>query len=198
MVLQSESFETDYANGIFRIRIPGQKRTKLLFLLGAWLLFWLLVLTCMLAISYGASKAIFQEGRINFFPMILLIPLTLGMLVWVFQGVVATYTFFWEIAGKDIIVIGKNILTIQKTIFGIGRRREYERDRIINITLTGAITFPFAFLRFKFAQFEVPITGQISVSLKGVKTEYLGLGLEQEQAEKIIAIIQKQLFPDRA
>ena len=187
--------------GIVRISTPGRKNTKQLFLLGTWVLFCLALLMWMLVIGYQVTIGVDEKGAFDFSSICMLLPLTLAMLVFGMWGVFAAYLFLWQFGGLETIEASSDILRIRKSIFGIGRTRTYESDKIKSIRLGTESTLPIAFLRFKFAQFEVPASGPILVGIKGRKmeyTDYLGLGLKLEEAENVVRILQQQLFPDRA
>ncbi len=187
--------------GIVRISTPGQKNAKQLSFLGAWLLFWLLVLALLVMIGYQVTIGAYQKGTFDFSSICLLLPLTLGAFVWGMGGVFAANVFLWQIGGLETIEASHNVLRIRWSIFGIGRTRVYELDKIKSIKLGTEMTMPFAFLKFKSARFEVPMYGPILVGVRGKKTEYtdrLGLGLSPEEAEKVVRILQQQLFPNHA
>jgi hypothetical protein len=186
--------------GSTKITIPGQKKANELILLGSWLLFWLLVLALILMIFYQMVSGAYQEG--NFLAFCILIPLMLlSILSWGVHGILGIYLFFWQIAGLETIEASRTALKIRRTIFGIGRTKEYERDKIISISLGGPDMMPFAFLKFKSTQFQLPITGPVIVNVKirdREVAEHLGLGLRQDQAERVIALLRQRLFPDKA
>ena len=201
LLSSSENSKIEYLMGAVRINTPGQKNAKQLLLLGAWLLFWLLVLALILIIGYQVTTGAYEKGTFDFSSICILLPLTFGVLVWGLRGVFAAYIFLWQVGGLETIEASHNVLRIKRAIFGIGRTRVYESDKIINISLGTETTMPFPFLRFKSAKFEVPISGPILVGLQGRKTKYtdhLGLGLSPEEAEKVVRILQQQLFPNHA
>jgi hypothetical protein len=200
LISPSENSKIEYSMGMVQISTTGQKNTKQLFLLGTWVLFCLLLLAGMLVIGYQVTIGSNVKGTFDFSSICMLLPLTLAVLVFGMWGVFAAYLFLWQFGGIEKIEVSHDILRIRKSIFGIGRTRIYESDKIISIRLGTEATLPIAFLRFKFAQFKVPASGPILVGIKGRKmeyTDYLGLGLKSEEAEKIVRILQQQLFPDR-
>jgi len=197
----SENSKIEYSMGVVRISIPGQKNAKQLFLLGAWLLFWLFVLALLITIGYQVITGAYKEGTFDFSAICMLLPLTLGTFVWGMWGVFAANVFLWQFGGLETIEASRNALRIRRSIFGIGRTRVYEPDRITSVRLGTEMTMPIAFLKFKSARFEVPAYGPILVGLKGKKMEFtdrLGLGLRPEEAEKVVKILQQQLFPNHA
>ena len=197
LLSSSENFEIQYLMGVAKISTPGQRNPKQMWQLGFWLIYWLLFMILILFIDSQVIGA-FQAGKINFFIILMGFAGFFAIFTWGFRGVAAAYVLFWQIAGLETLEISQNTLKVTKTIFGIGKTKEYERDKITSIKLGKAIIMPFAFTKFKSTSFDVSITGSILVNTEGKKTEYLGLGLEPKQAEKIVAVIQKQLFPNRA
>jgi hypothetical protein len=197
----SENSKIEHSMGMVRISTPGRKNTKQLFLLGTWILFCLLLLAWMLAIGYQVTLGADKKETFDVSLICFLLPLILAMLVFMMWGVFAAYLFLWQFGGLETIEVSHNLLRIRKSVFGIGRTRIYETDRIKSIRLGTEAKLPIAFLRFKFAQFEVPASGQILVDIKGKKmdyTDYLGLGLKLDEAEKVVKILQQQLVPERA
>lgn len=166
-------------------------------LLGFWLIYWLLILALILFFG-GQIIGAFQAGKTDIFIFIMGFAVFFGILMWGVRGIFAAYVLFWQIAGLEILEISHNNLKVRKTIFGIGKTKQFEKDRIKSITVGNAIILPFAFTKFKSTSFDVAITGQILINSEGRKTEYLGLGLESQEAEKIINLLQKQLFSNRA
>ena len=192
-----DNFEIQYLVGVVKITIPGQKNSKQMLLLGAWLIYWLFIFAIILIMGWFVVSA-FQSGESNFFLIILSAAIFFATLTWGMRGLAAAYVLFWQIAGVDTIEISDTIVRIRKKILGVSRIKVYERDKITSIKLGGPIIVPFAFTKFKFTSFDVAVTGRIIVTSKAKKREYLGLGLEFNQAEKVVAVIEKYLFPNHA
>lgn len=193
----SENFEIEYLLGVARISTPGRKNPRQMLLLGFWLVYWLLVLIFFLFAGH-LMVGVFQAGKGN--TALLIFSVFAGFAVplfWGIHGSIAAYVLFWQIAGLETLEIGHNSLKVRKTIFGIGKTREYKRDKIVSVELSSVITRHLAFTKFEFTSFNVAVTGPVLVRLEGRKGEYLGLGLEPQEAEKIVAVIQKQLFPSQ-
>ena len=189
-----ENFRTEYLMNTLKIEIPGRRNSNELFLLTSWLIYWLLILILIITAFVDADKIS------NFVGIKSLTSATAGMRVvlsfslffWGARGIFGLYAFLWKIAGLDTLEANHSLLKIKKSIFGIGQEKEIPQSEIIRIKYKEPTTFPLAFLKFKFARFDIQIVGPIAISMKG-KTQYFGLGLEREQAEKLVDMLQKQL-----
>ncbi len=197
----SENSKIEYAMGLVRINIPSQKNPRQLFLRGVELLFWLLVLTLLVMIDYQGITDAYEKGTFDFSSIGMLLLLALGALGWGLWGSFTANIFLWQLGGLESIEASQHLLRIRRSVFGIGRAKVYEPNQITSIKLGTNMTLPIAFLKFTSASFDVPAYGSILVGLKGNRmefTERLGLGLGPEEAEKVVKILQQQLFPNHA
>jgi hypothetical protein len=132
----SENLEIQYLMGVVNISISGKNNDKQKFLLGSWLLFWALVLLFPLTIAYQVISGNFQrEGIPNSSLVILGVVSMLGIFFWGMRGVLAAYVLFLKIAGLETLEISRNGLKIRKSIFGIGKTKEYKKENITSIKL---------------------------------------------------------------
>jgi hypothetical protein len=197
----SENSKIEYSMGLVRISIPSQKNPQQLFLRGVWLLFWLLVLTLLVMIDYQGITDAYEKGTFDFSSICMLLLWALGALGWGLWGSFTANIFLWQLGGLETIEASHNVLRIRRSVFGIGRTKVYEPYQITSIKLGTNTTLPIAFLKFESASFDVPAYGSILVGLKGNRMEFtdrLGLGLRPEEAEKVVKILQQQLFPNHA
>lgn len=197
--LVSENLKVDYLPEMVQIHISGKKNIQQLSSLWAWLLFALVVWGFMFMIGYQVFSGISRERTFNPLALCMIPTLIMAILVWGIQIAFGVYVIFWQRAGLEILEVSHAKLKIKRTIFGIGRTWEYTRDRITSIQLRGEAMMPFAFLKSKSAMILVPIAGQVAIGFRAKEKEYfdqLGLGLTQAQAEKVVGILRKQLFPE--
>jgi hypothetical protein len=113
-----------------KVIIPSRKNYFSLFFLGFWLVGW--------AFGEIMVGGIFLAGVVGFFfksPELLRIGgaglsggglfMLAWLSIWTVGGGFALYTFFWQLAGKEIIEISYDSIKIQRAIFGFGRTKEY-------------------------------------------------------------------------
>jgi len=59
--------------------------------------------------------------------------LALFTLIWFTFGISSIYNFFWKLLGKEVIILNRNGITLQKNIVGFGRKKAYTANAIQNL-----------------------------------------------------------------
>lgn len=192
----SQPFEDDYQIsyllGTIEIIVPGKRNGKQLVLLGSYLIYALVFGVLFFAILATMVSKALQAGKFDGW-YILLIPLAIGLIGLAWRGSWVAYLFLWQLGGVEKIAVQSNSLRIQKTIFGIGRTKEYQRDLIKAVSCAPQSKLLLAFTNLPSTQFEVERTGPLYVGYGESKRQSFGLGLDLPQAEKIATILKQRL-----
>jgi hypothetical protein len=164
------------------IVIPAQRNLFVILFLGSWLVGW-----CMGEIS--AIARLVKGPQAESEEMLLV-----WLVLWTLGGLFAGYTWLWNLAGKERILLGPSTLCIRRDIFGIGKTRAYPLYRIRNLRPASAPGLPpERTVALKLAG----LIGAISFEHEG-RTVSFGGGLSREEAELIIARMrQRYVFPDQ-
>ena len=123
----SDKFEIQFLMGVAKVSIPGQRNSKQMLLLSFWLIYWLLILVFILFIGNQVINA-FRAGQTNIFIFIMGFAAFFGTLTWGMRGMFAIYVLLWQIAGLETLEISHDTLKLRKTIFGVGKTKEFEKN----------------------------------------------------------------------
>jgi hypothetical protein len=104
------------------------------------------------------------------------------------------YLFFWQMMVKEIIEVTAWSIKVHNRIFGIVRSKEYRANSISGLRANPVTLRTFAFTRFRFLRFRVPIAGPITYTHNG-KMIRLGSGLTEDEGKALIKIIESR-FPE--
>ncbi len=184
--------------GGVRIVIPGRIKVRDFLLLSIWVCLCLCLLY--IALVIGFPKIFINLGDFSFAFIVRLFAIPVFVIPVVFLSITggwAAYLLLWQIGGVERIEASPSFLKIKKSLFGIGRTRMYASEEITVINLGKEQLFEIPFGRYKFMQVEVPETGPIIFGVKGKKhgiSNYLGMGLKPQEAEKIVGILREQIF----
>lgn len=188
-----EDYQVTYLPGTVEIRILGKKRSKQLILMGSYLIYWLFVLAIFVFFFLILRGVAFREGGITYLTILQYLFFPLALLVWGAFGLIAVREILWQIGGMETMEVDAGSLRIRRTIFGIGRTREFVRGKIENITVIPAKIITLPFVKFMESPFKVEFLGPAKIDFEDRAPEYVGLGLDEEQAKKIAVILKQRL-----
>ncbi|MDH7488784.1 MAG: hypothetical protein QHH80_04685 [Anaerolineae bacterium] len=109
-----------------QITIPAPRNWLLILFLGFWLGGWAtgevivgaLLLRGILAMLSGQTPDTGEGAGMLF--------MAFWLTFWTLGGGFALFTWLWNLAGKEIVTVDGESLTIRKAVLGIGRSRRYE------------------------------------------------------------------------
>lgn len=117
--------------GLFEIRIPTKANIFIVVFMLAWLGGW-----TMGEVSVISELLSGRSGEGTGFMAFWLIGWTVG-------GGLAIYTVLWMIAGREVLRLMGDHLSIRREIFGVGRTREYDLSHVSNLRVASADPSPF-------------------------------------------------------
>lgn len=106
------------------VEIPVKRNWPVLLFMVVWLTGW----------AFGELLAIRELLSFDT-PLIGNIFLLFWLAGWTIGGGFAFNMILWQLAGKEVISVGRDYLTIKKSSLGLGRRKKYETGSIKNIEL---------------------------------------------------------------
>jgi hypothetical protein len=188
-------------NGI-QVILPSKKNFFHLLWHGLWLIGWSIMTTvgifilAIFAIGMTGFPNDLPESPNEFGSVIgtwIFVALFLGFIVGL--GGVATYSFLWKIAGKEIVVINNQLMSIARQIFGWRRSTEYYLDNVIDLRVSFRQQPHYAPLRA--IKSMLGRDGIIAFDY-GAKTYRFGLDIEEAEAKQIIAALKHHIPQSKA
>ncbi len=155
------------------IEIPSKKNWLVIIFMILWMGGWAMGETF-------AIKTIFSSNvtqSVNFFILFWLIGWTIG-------GVFALLIILWQLIGKEIVRIEEGILTVERSIMGIGRKKKYKIEFIKNMDIV-----PMSGFRIEEENNRRNILGAQRGQIKfdyGMKTVKFASNIEEAEAKMII------------
>jgi len=170
------SYQTDEG---LQIILLSKKNYLLIFWYGLWLIMWTFMTgTVTFFLAFFILSAI-KETNSGMWIFAMFITFMLLFLLSI--GLPAIYTFFWQLAGKEIISINSAVMSITNQIFGWKKVYEYE---IMDIKdLRASIPQKDLFARIKILQHSKQ-NGMIAFDY-GSKTFRFGLDIDEAEAKQI-------------
>ena len=106
------------------IEIPAKRNWFAIIFIIFWSVGWLFGEVSVLTILLNDDSPL---GAKSFF--------IVWLIFWTIGGLTALSTILWQLFGKEIIRIERNILHLEKSVFGIGRQKEYNIKDIKNLAI---------------------------------------------------------------
>ncbi len=106
------------------IEIPSKNNWFIIIFLTVWMGGWIVSEVFVIRIIINANSPIYANAFLLFW-----------LLGWTIGGLLALYTILWQLIGRETISIEKGILTIDKSVKGIGRKKQYEIKSIRNLDI---------------------------------------------------------------
>jgi hypothetical protein len=108
---------------------------------------------------------------------------------WTVGGAVAVYAWLWNLAGREIVSISENILSIERRVPLWGRIKEYRMADVSSLRVAQR-TFSI-WDQANYAQFRGDSRGMLAFDY-GAGTIRFGTGIEEAEAKRILGEIAKK------
>jgi hypothetical protein len=181
-----------------KIIIPSRKHWFQIFFLGFWLIGWTfgeIVVGGILLAGLIGMPLVKSPELSGVEPAVcsgvgLFLLAWLGM--WTVGGALAIYAFLWQLAGKEIVEVSHQSITVSRQVFGFSRPKEYLAEHVKDLRIAspvgdGWFGWP------RGTSFWGLSGGPIAFDY-GARTFRLGGGADEAEAKQIIAAI-RQRFP---
>lgn len=165
---------TDDLSG-FRVELPTKKNWFIILFLCFWFCGWIMGESFAIGTLFKGDTPIFA----NLFMLV-----WLG--AWTTGGVAVVSIILWQLKGKETIVLENNILTIEKNLGIIKRKKQYDANQIENLKLSTIDSHPMNNI-----QFSTPIgnkAGKLCFSY-GMKTVRFLMDVDEAEAQFILDIL---------
>lgn len=128
---QAPRFRTERTAGGFRAEIPAKRNLFVLVFLIIWLAGWVFG-------EASVSKQLVHPG-----PRTPVAFLSLWITGWTVGGVLIAATIVWQLAGREVIIIDPQALTLRVEALGIGHSRSFKTAEIKFLRLSPFVSSPF-------------------------------------------------------
>ncbi len=172
-----------------RITIPARRNWLVILFLGFWLGGWATgelfagatLVRGLAAILSGRVPDIGSAAGTLF--------IAIWLALWTVGGGFALLIWLWNLAGKEVVVIDGESLTIQKTVLGIGPRKQYEAAYVDRLRVSedyggsqgpwaGALTFDYGGSTVRFGAGLTPVEARDVLARIADRFPSLTRGLE--------------------
>lgn len=174
------------------ITIPSRKNWFAIAFLGFWLMGWafgeIAVLGVVGTSIFAALSGKATEASAGFLGVSGF--LLIWLAGWTVGGGFALYTFFWQVAGKEVIEVSNSAITIAQKIFSFSRPKEYESTHIQALRVSPPIQSMFSPWS-NAGRFWGIGDGLIAFDY-GAKTYRFGSGLDEAEAKMILSEITQR------
>jgi hypothetical protein len=162
-----------------QITIPSRKQWPIILVLPVWLMGWALgeaTVGGMLLLSLFSGPSLFM---------------LVWFVAWTLGGGWAIYTLLWQIAGKEVVDINSQLITIRRMTLGIGIPKEYIGECVKDLRVSPPVYSSLGWSRG--AEFWGLSGGWIAFDY-GAKTIRFGSGVDEAGAKQVVSSI-KERFP---
>jgi hypothetical protein len=177
-----------------QITIPAKKNWFTLIFMSVWLTGWLfgelfalgILITSvggLLGRSFGLRVFEFFEFFMAMGGAFVGIFVLIWLVTWTVGGYSALRTFLWQLAGKEVIEASHDGMRLSRSIFGLGRVKEYEANEIADVRLLGSDG--------RTGKKNIAGPNQLAFDY-GFGTVEFGGGLTPEEAKEILEEITKR------
>ncbi len=176
---------SETADGLL-ITIPSRKNWFLILFLGFWLMGWLFgEVTALNQVIRGHSShwaSTRESGPIG------LNVFLIGWLgAWTVGGGIAIVAWLWNLVGVEKVLLGPSTLITKREVLGLGPAREYELPSVTNLR----VNMGFSNTVYRMSPMQM-VSGGIIAFDYGAKTFHFGVGLDEAEAEQIIAQLRSR------
>jgi hypothetical protein len=148
--------------------------------LGFWLCGWAFGEVSALASIFGEKK----DPRADLF-------LIFWLCAWTVGGAFAIYTWLWMLRGREIVSISPTALAITRSVFGVGRTKNYDLTKVCRLRGAPPTYNPYDFQR---SLAFWGLGGGVMAFDYGYSTIRFGAGLDEAEGEHILERVRKR-FP---
>ena len=171
------------------INIPSKKRWFLVVVLSFWLCGWALGEAFVACILVGGLLEWQPAEHVNGFTTGILLFLLAWMGMWTAAGVFAIYAWLWNIAGRQIVTVGVDGIRIENAVPMWRRGKEYRLADVRSLRVAPEQLTMWSFM--EGMRFWGIGGGPLAFNY-GAKTVRFGAGLEEAEAEMILAAIARR------
>src|SRR4030095_14423305 len=170
------------------ISIPSLKNWFLVFFLGFWLIMWVIgEVGVLLFLILDTSKSVYDGPPIPF--------LILWIIFWTVGGGYAIYQLAWLVAGKEVVEVTTQGMTISRVVSSIRSSKEYSSNYIKELRVSSSnmnlnhpmLMWPYSY----FSPWRHNIIGSLAFDY-GAQTFRFGMSIDEAEAKQIIAEIQQR------
>jgi hypothetical protein len=162
-----------------RVTIPARRNWFLLFFLPVWLAGWVVG-------EVAVGGKLFTDppsGSEGFFLLVWLVFWTIG-------GVLFTFFWLWNLAGREVVTLDEEALTIRYALGSAGWSRRFDRREVRDLRASQSVSMDFrSSLGWWLGGF-----GTVAFDY-GARTYRFGRGIDEAEAKQVVAELRRRLEP---
>jgi hypothetical protein len=162
-----------------RVTIPAPRNWFLVFFLPLWLAGWVVG-------EVAVGGKLFTDppdGGEGLF-------LAVWLVLWTLGGLLFTFFWLWNLAGKEIVALDDESLSIRYAIGGSGWTRRFERAEVRDLRVSQASAMDFR------SAFGWWLGGNGTMAFDyGARTYRFGRGIDEAEAKQVVAELGPRLEP---
>jgi hypothetical protein len=168
----------EYSSSL-KLSIPSRKNWVSLVFATLWLIGWIYALSCKpLDFNSEGSEKLSSD---NFY--------LLWMIGWTGGGLYVAFLLLWGFFGREIIVVENGVMSIKRSLFGIGMKRSLNSLQIRNIHFEKVET---GLIGARNKTLWGPGPGKIVLDY-GFRTFSFGLGIDDAEANYIAELLKRKI-----
>lgn len=159
------------------IVIPVKRNYLIIIFSSVWLLIWLSFFS-----SFNSNFGLFSdEGIATLF--------LLWITFWIIGGLIVCFVLLWNLFGKEIITINSKYLEVNRNLFGIGRKKQYDIKHVEKFRFNEIPDNLFS-MKSRLAFWGLG-EGKIKFDY-GMKSPSFGLGLDDAESNYIVKLMKEK------
>ena len=169
------------------ISIPSLKNWFLVFFLGFWLILWVIgEVGILLFLILDTGKNGYDGPPILF--------LIVWIIFWTIGGGFAIYQLAWQIAGKEVVEVTTQGITISRAVLGLHSSKEYSANYIKELRVSSSnmnLSHPMLMWSYSSSSpWRHNVIGSLAFDY-GAQTFRFGMSIDGAEAKQIVAEIQQ-------
>jgi hypothetical protein len=160
-----------------KLTIPVKRNYLIIIFSLIWLLIWFSFFS-----SFNSTFGLFNDYGIDTFFMI-------WLTFWIIGGLAVMFLLLWNLFGKESIVLNNKHLELNRNLFGIGRKKQYDRRHLKNFRFNEIPDNMFS-MKNRLAFWGLG-EGKVKFDY-GMKSPSFGLSLEDAESNYIVKLMKEK------
>jgi hypothetical protein len=180
LTLPSARFQAVEEAGWFSVSVPVRPDWYVIIVGGFWLCWWALG-------EVMATRLLFQDlGQV---PLGVSAFILVWLTGWTIGGGITLYLWLWNVAGDELVAVGQGSLVLRRTVFGMGRYREFALAHIRDLHVVAPTSFAWTW---GWASLISTLGGSVAFNY-GARTYGFGFGLDGAEAKLLLDALRPHL-----
>lgn len=160
-----------------KLSIPAKRNYVIIIFSSVWLFIWI-----SFSSSFNSMFGLFTDEGISSFFLI-------WITFWVIGGLTVFLLILWNLFGREIITINSTSIEVKRSLFGIGRKKQYDIKHVENFRFNEIPDNMFS-IKYTLAFWGLD-EGKVKFDY-GMKSPSFGLGLEDAESNYIVKLMKEK------